>query len=430
MVQASPSYIALRDRVREMDIARGFAVMGILLMNIVAFALPEAAYFNPEPWGGETIADKLAWTLVFMLVDGKMRGLFALLFGASMLMLMDRTEMAGGNGRHRHIIRCVWLLLFGIAHYLLLWWGDILALYALVGLVAMLFAGKQPLQLVKLAFLAFGLHFLMLIAAMLGIYYFQDQALAAGARPETILSFERLLARIGEPDAARTMEEIALYRGDWSGIVAHKLDMYMRWASVGLQYMALETLGFMLLGMAMLKGGFLTGKWSREQYVGTARHCFIIGLVPMAILAIWAWTSGFSPVTTYGIVFAWSFPFRIPLTVGYAALIYAIVTRGEPGAFLVRVEAAGRMALSNYLGTSLMMTALFYGWGLGLFGSVSRAAIYLFVPPAWLLMLLWSQPWLARFRYGPFEWLWRSLTLFRPQPMLKKEPRPGPKPVQ
>jgi len=140
-----------------MDIARGFAVMGIVLMNVIAFSMPEAAYINPAAWGGMGAADILAWVLSFILVDGKMRGLFSLLFGASMLLLMDRTEMAGGNGRHRMVIRSLWLLVIGMAHYLLLWWGDILALYAVVGLVAMLFAGQRPLALVKLAFLAFGI---------------------------------------------------------------------------------------------------------------------------------------------------------------------------------------------------------------------------------------------------------------------------------
>jgi uncharacterized protein len=183
--------------------------------------------------------------------------------------------------------------------------------------------------------------------------------------------------------------------------------------------MGLDTLGFMALGMAMLKGGFLTSAWPRARYLATARHCFLIGLPPMIAIAAWAAHTGFDTVTTFGAVFVWSFPLRIPLTVGFAALIMATVTRGTPGAFLTRVEAAGRMSLSNYLGTSLVMTALFYGWGLGLFGAVPRAQAYLVVPCVWALMLLWSRPWLARFAYGPAEWMWRSLTLGKPQKMLR-----------
>ncbi len=411
--------VAGTGRNRQMDIARGFAVMGILLMNIIVFAMPEAAYFNPDAWGGTTLADRLAWALAFILVDGKMRGLFSLLFGASMLLLIERTEMAGGDGRMRHIVRCFWLALIGSAHYLLLWWGDILTLYAFAGLLALPFAGKQPLTLVKLAFLAFALHFLILIGLMLGVHHVIDAAALPDARPDTVGLAARTLEQIGEPGTQAIAHELGLYRGDFGPMVAHKADEYADWVLGSLHYVGLEVWGFILLGMAMLKGGFLSGSWPREQYRATARHCFMIGIPPMAALAAWAWASGFDAVTTFGVVFAWSFPFRIPLTVGVAALIFTLIARREPGALLIRVEAAGRMSLSNYLGTSLLMTAIFYGWGLGLFGSLSRAACYAVVPLVWMAMLLWSRPWIARFRHGPVEWLWRSLTVMKPQPMLK-----------
>ncbi len=417
MPRVTAAYAPPRMRNRSMDIARGFAVMGIVLMNIIAFSMPEAAYINPAAWGGTGAADILAWALSFILVDGKMRGLFSLLFGASMLLLMDRTEMAGGNGRRRHVIRSLWLLVIGVAHYLLLWWGDILALYAVVGLVAMLFAGRRPLALVKLAFLAFAVHFLILSTLILVVHGRASEAIAPGATPDQKTRWEATLESMGKPGSEEIKEEIALYRGNWSGIVAQKASDYAGWAVSGLEYMGFDTLGFMLLGMAMLKGGFLTGDWPRANYLATARHCFLIGIPPMAALALWVWRSGFDTVVTFSVVFAWSFPFRIPLTVGFAALIFALIARREPGPFLTRVEAAGRAALSNYLGTSLVMTAVFYGWGLGLFASVPRAQVYALVLPVWALMLLWSRPWLGRFHYGPMEWLWRSLTLGRPEPL-------------
>lgn len=383
-------------RLPMIDITRGFAVMGILLMNIVAFSMPQAAYINPNAWGGTSVADRLAWLVSFLLVDGKMRGLFSLLYGASMILLMDRAEMAGKNGQHHVIVRSVWLFAFGIAHYLLLWWGDILTLYAVIGLVAMRFAGRQPLELVKLAFLAFAAQMALLIVLTVGI-----QQLGVSYYPQLI-------------DKAAIHMEIALYKGSWADIFAHKLADIWHWGFAGLLYMSLDTLGFMLLGMAMLKGGFLSGKWQHEQYLGTARHCFLIGLPPMMALGIWVWASGFDPATTFAVVVTWSLPFRIPLTVGYAALILAFVAAGR-GAFLSRVEAAGRMAFSNYLLSSLAMTALFYGWGMGLFASVPRAQVYLFVLPLWALMLVWSPLWLSRFAQGPAEWLWRGLTLGKPQ---------------
>ncbi len=189
---------ATQDRIASIDLIRGFAVMGILLMNIIAFSMPEAAYLNPNAWGGETLADRMAWLLSLIFVDGKMRGLFSLLFGASMLLLMDRTEMAGGNGIHRNLIRCFWLLIIGVTHYFVLWWGDILSLYAVLGPIAMLFAGRQPMQLVKLAFLAFAIEMLIVTAVTLAMMY------GASHSPNLI--------GLTEQNVIET--EIALSRGD------------------------------------------------------------------------------------------------------------------------------------------------------------------------------------------------------------------------
>ena len=408
---------ALSSRIPSMDIARGVAVLGILAMNIVAYAMPEPAYVNPRAWGGTSVADIAAWAVSFVLFDGKMRGLFSMLFGASMLIVMDRAEMTGGNGRKAQAARAAVLFLIGIAHYILLWWGDILALYAVVGMLAMLCAGKQPMELVKLAFLAFAAHFIIAmipaITALHGSYAASDPA----ATQASITHYNALLEGLSAPGSPSIDEEVARLRGGFAEIAGYKIDHIMHWAIGGMQYLLLDTLGFMLLGMAMLKGGFLTGEWSREQYWQTARHCFVIGGVPMIGLAIWVIASGFDTVTTFGAVFAWSFPFRIPLTVGWAALIYGLVARQPGTAWLARVGAVGRLALSNYLGTSLLMTALFYGWGLGLFGSVSRALLYAVVAGVWGLMLLWSPLWLRHFHFGPVEWAWRSVAQGRVLPM-------------
>jgi uncharacterized protein len=159
----------------------------------------------------------------------------------------------------------------------------------------------------------------------------------------------------------------------------------------------------------MLKGGFLTGRWEAEQYWRTARHCFLIGLIPMAALAAWIVSSRFAPLTALGSVLAWSFPFRIPLAVGWAALVLWLFTRHPAASLTGRIAAVGRLALSNYLGSSLIMCGIFYGWGLGLFGQVPHHRLPLFVIAAWATMLIWSPLWQRRFALGPAEWLWRSL---------------------
>jgi uncharacterized protein len=112
-------------------------------------------------------------------------------------------------------------------------------------------------------------------------------------------------------------------------------------------------------------------------------------------------------------------PFDVVATVGWAALIMLLIRTAASDAMRARLAATGRMAFTNYLATSIVMTTIFYGYGFGLFGGVSRAALYLFCLGMWAAMLLWSKPWLDRFHYGPFEWLWRSLARWSPQPMRK-----------
>lgn len=395
-------------RILPLDALRGFAVMGILMPNIIGFSMPEAAYINPAVWGGTDFPNIAAWFTAFVLFDGKMRGLFSLLFGASMLLIIERAEISGRDGRRVHIVRAAWLFAFGLAHYLLLWWGDILMIYAIVSLIALLFIGRPPLSLVKWAFGAFLVHFVILVTFIVSAYAFGHAAAEPGASAQVVQGFGQMIDSFGRPGTPAITQEVALYRSDYGAIFAASLKALPDKTTL-LIYFTFDTLGFMLLGMAMLKGGFLNGQWPIDQYSRTARHCFLIGLPPTAAMAIWVIVSGYDPLVAFGVFLSWSFPFRIPLTVGYAALFMTWILRAPDNPLILRIAAAGRMAFSNYLGTSLLMTAIFYGWGGGLFGHVDRAHLYLFVFGAWALMLLWSKPWLVRFHFGPFEWLWRSL---------------------
>lgn len=401
---------AFSSRIPAMDVLRGCAVMGILWMNIAAFALPEQAYFSPAAAGPLSGGDAAFWTISFLLVDGKMRALFSMLFGASMLLLIDREEMAGRDGRRAQMVRAAWLFLFGLAHYLLLWWGDILMIYALVGLAALPFVRQEPLALVKWAFLFFLAHFLVCTGFIATLYGWSHAAAAPGASPNTSAGFAQFIGALSDPSHPAVQDEIATYRGGYAGVFLHHVALFGgQWVTT-LPFVTLDTLGFMLLGMAMLKGGFVTGRWQAEQYWRTARHCFLIGLVPMTGLAWWVIASGFAPLPALGTVLVWSFPFRIPLAVGWAALILWLFTRHRDSGLFRRIAAVGRLALSNYLGTSLIMGAIFYGWGLGLFGHVRYAMLPLFVIAAWAVMLLWSPLWQKRFALGPMEWLWRTLS--------------------
>ena len=401
------------SRIVTLDIIRGFAVMGIFSVNVIAFAMIEDAYLNPATYGGHHGIDLFVWAANMLLIDGKMRTLFSLLFGASMLLVIDRAEASGQLGIAVHLRRMMVLLGFGLAHYFLLWFGDILTLYAVSGLIALVFIRLSPRRLV----------FAGIIATLLGMLNFADYTvdqyaadIAAHAPHASRAAIDQWNYGLGGfyPTPAALADDIALHRGSWWTIAS---DMLARWPELVSQTIFLipETVGLMLFGMAGFKSGFLTGQWSDRSYRRFALATVPSGLAAFAIL-IWAdIASHFYIVTVFGGFLVAVTPFRIAMAAGYAALI--ILATRRQGWLATRIAATGRAAFSNYLGTSLIAAIVFYGWGLGLYGHVSRAQAWLLVPVVWLLMLAWSKPWLDRFHYGPLEWLWRTLSRGQLQPM-------------
>jgi uncharacterized protein len=407
---------ALATRHITLDALRGFAVMGILAMNIVAFALPEWAYVAPGTYGGDSAADKASWLVSFIFIDGKMRGLFSLLFGASMALIIERAEAKGENPAKVHYSRMIWLLLFGVAHYLFIWWGDILFLYAAIGCIAYLFRNWEAKRLIKWALIIYGLGFLVYALQFGGLQFLQFMATQPGADASIVAQYKEV---IENPDfSLDASAEIAAYSGSYADIVARRWDDALNLLILIAQSFA-ETLPLMMLGMAMKKNGFLTGEWDRSDYARWARKMLIPGLLISSGLGFWVASSGYDLITTLGNFLAWSLIPRLLMTIGYAALLIMAIQSFAGSAFIGRVAAAGRAAFTNYLGTSILMSTIFYGYGLGLYNQVGRASLWFFVLGAWALMLLWSKPWLERFHYGPFEWLWRSLARGKFQPLKK-----------
>ena len=398
-----------------LDVLRGVAVMGILAMNVVAFALPEAAYLNPMAAGVESDADLVAWAFNFILVDGKMRGLFSFLFGASMLLVIDKAAAGGASPASVHFRRMFWLLLFGYLHFYFIWYGDILTGYASIGMLAWFFRGLEPRRLIFWGAIFVLLQF-VLFAAMAAAFLTIGQAAAApNADADTLRQWAEMQQGLAVPAAAQAARETALYLGSWGDLVRHQLVDETFEPLEMLFIFGWETLAYMLLGMAALKSGFLTGSWLDADYRKIAGIGFAIAIPVYALLAVLLWADGFSVVMIVALALAATVPLRPLMVVAIAALVILLSRRG--GATVERVAASGRAAFTNYLGTSIVMTALFYGWGLGLFGSMSRAELWIVVIAMWALMLAWSKPWLDRFLYGPFEWLWRSLARWRGQPM-------------
>lgn len=404
---------AASTRIVTLDALRGFAVMGILAMNIVAFAMPEMAYVSPKAYGGETSSDLAAWALGFLLFDGKMRGLFSILFGASLLLIVDRADISGQSPASVHYRRMAWLAIFGLCHYFFIWWGDILFLYAAVGCIAFLFRNWQPQRLIKWALGLFTL------GVVLTSLFFGAQLAIANAPydPSSPMAEARreIRGEYAQIDNEIT-REIALYRGPYLPILDARLDTAAN-PFVGVLMTILETLPLMLLGMALFRNGFLTGGWTTSKYRQVARRWLPPGVLLTLLIGWLQWRAGFDYLVSLNAMIAWAGPGRLMMTISYAALLVLLIQRARASPWVARVAAAGRMAFSNYLGTSIAMTTIFYGYGLGLFGDVGRWTLYLVCGGMWAVMLLWSKPWLDRFRYGPLEWLWRSLARGALQPM-------------
>lgn len=402
------------QRYISLDAMRGFAVMGILAMNIISFAMPEWAYITPAAYGGDSLADQIAWFFAFIFIDGKMRGLFSLLFGASMMLVIDRAVTKGESAARVHYSRMAWLAAFGLAHYFFIWLGDILFLYAIVGMVAFCFRDWQPAKLIKSAFAIFAIGMLLWGVQFVGLQYWQYLATQPGAGAEMAQTYREMMANPSFD--MNPAPEIALYHGSYGQIVADKFNDWAVPIMTLLQSIC-ETLPLMMVGMAMNKSGFITGGWAAAQYRRWAVRLVPLGLLLTGGLAAWMIMARYDRITALAIFFFWGAIPRMMLTIGYAAALILIIQRYHEHPMLTHVAAAGRAAFSNYLGTSIVMTTIFYGYGFGLFGHVGRAGLWVFVLGAWAVMLFWSKPWLMKFHYGPLEWLWRSLARGQMQTM-------------
>lgn len=403
-------------RILALDVIRGVAVMGIFSVNVIGFAMIEAAYFNPAAYGGHSGADLALWAANMVLIDGKMRSLFSILFGASMLLVIERAEAAGRSGWWTHFRRMLVLLGFGLVHYYCIWFGDILTLYAVSGLAVFAFRRMQPEKLVALGAAFLLAHMILLSMFLYGQHQAEIAAHAAGAAQAAIGDWNDGLGGL-QPSAKAIAADSALHLGSYAQFLAHNLQ---RWTSVvgnTLPFM-LDTMGLMLIGMAGYKSGFLTGEWSDGRYRKVAVWALSMGAIAGAAVAAFDVASNFDPVVLFAGFVDLETPFITIMALGYAAWI--ILLSRSAGPLTRRIAAAGRCAFTNYLGTSILASLVFYGWGLGAYASLSRWQAWLLAPLVWAIMLLWSKPWLDRFNYGPFEWAWRTLSRGKLQPMRKR----------
>lgn len=413
------------NRILTLDTVRGVAVMGILLLNIIAFSMPPAAYMNPRAYGGSEGLDLAVWLGNFILFDGKMRGLFSFLFGASTLLVIDGAGMKGESAARTHYARMVWLLVFGLLHCWLIWWGDILSHYAMIGMIAFFFRNVSVKRLIGIGICLLVVQLLIALTMLMGIEF--AHANIASPDAQTARDARQMLAdftlNFGVPPEAAIAREVGIHQGGWLDIATERFRVHA-WIPIGTLFiLGFETLAYMLFGMAAFRSGMLTGAWERRRYLRWAVVGFGVGIPAYVMFALLMIDADYSISSVMLGVIVLTIPVRPLMILGWASLIILLMRPG--GMLTTRIAAAGRMAFTNYLASSLICTTIFYGYGLGWYGELSRAEVYLVVLAVWALMLIWSKPWLERFAYGPLEWLWRSLARGRLQPMTGGALRPA-----
>jgi len=396
-----------QERIISIDVLRGFAVLGILIMNIQVFSMIGAAYLNPEAYGDLSGINKWVWILSHVFADQKFMTIFSILFGAGVILFTERAIAKGRRAGPLHYRRMFWLFVFGMVHAYMIWYGDILVNYALCGAFVFIFRKKTPKTLLILSGVFFIIPVLFDLMSGFSIPYWPEESVQ-----QALLSWK--------PSQEKIMEEIAAYKGNWIGQMDARVSsaIFMQ-TFVFLMESVWRATAMMLLGMALFKLGILSAQKSISFYLKIILFGIIIGL-PLIIFSVYNdFNTGW---TMQGSMF-WGQQYNYVGSVGIAFAYIGIIMLVSKSMKAIKCKswfgAVGRMAFTNYILQSLICTFIFYGHGLGYFGDVERKHQILIVIGVWIFILIISPIWLKYFRFGPLEWLWRVLTYWKKQPFRK-----------
>jgi uncharacterized protein len=400
--------VAETERIASIDVLRGVALLGILLINIPLFAMIEAVLFNPTAYGDFTGANFAVWLVSYLIGDQKFMTLFSMLFGAGIVLMAERAEAKNLRPAGVHYRRMFWLIVIGSLHGYLLWYGDILYLYGMCGLVVYLFRRLSPRWLIPLGFLSIA------VASALWLFFgwsmqFWPEEQIAGFEVEW------------RPPPEVIEEQLAIYRGGWIDQMAHRAPTFLEFQIMVLMiWGAWRAGGLMLIGMGLHKLGVFSARRSSSFYAVLVALGAVVGL-PTVAFGVYN-NLGVEFDVRYSFFFGWQFNYwgSILVSLGYVGLVMLICKGGHLAGLTSRLAAVGRMAFTNYLLHTIICTTIFYGHGFGLFGRVERLGQLAIVVAIWVFQLIVSPIWLRHFRFGPFEWLWRTLTYMKLQPMRRR----------
>jgi uncharacterized protein len=417
------------DRIESLDVLRGFALLGILLVNIVAFGLVSSAFLDPgtylAPIGG---IDYIVWAFVELSSEGAMRALFSILFGAGVVLFVTGSTAKSGWLHYR---RNFWLLVFGLINvYIFLWPGDILVTYALSGFVLWFVRNWKARSLLILA------TFLILIGSLQNFVMKSSLEIARDAAEEMKISIskgEELSEETAEwaqgwmdyeDDNQAEIDNIPNELKKRTSSYASAYEYNLKKANEMIYFVLpfflfLDALMMMVIGMALFKLGILDGGREIKFYIRMMCIGFLIGISINAYEVLLITNSNMDIIETNP-YFRSTYHFgRLSMGLGYLSLIILLIKIEKLESLRFRLACVGRMALTNYLMHSVIALFLFSGAGLGLLGKFSWSQLYLFVLLIWVLQLYISPLWLKYFYFGPVEWLWRLLTYLKIPKMVK-----------
>ena len=427
--------VSTADRIRSIDMVRGVALLGILLMNIPGFGIDfsEMVAIGRGPEAGK---DYVAMAAMFAFFDGTMRGLFSMLFGAGMvLFMMNKKDSPGGIPVAEYYFRrLLWLVAFGLFNaFILLWPGDILYFYGLSGMLLFVFRNAKPrwLLLIGVGCIAVGM-----FKAQFNWNEIREKrsgytAAIAAEKKNQPLTEEQEAAKAQwlevekrhSPDTVEVNRNLQKMHSGYATIFQFFIPFNTTGETWGMYDGIWDFLCMMFIGMALFKLGFFSNKLSNSTYAMCLLLAYGIG-IPIGWEYFHTGVLG-SIRGNYGqFVDAWRTPFwalydirRVLLSVGHASLLM-LIFRSRILPWLMRALAnVGQMAFTNYLMQTIICTLIFYGYGFSKYNTLRFHQLYYVAAAIWLFQLIFSSIWLRYFRFGPFEWLWRSLTYWKKQPM-------------
>ncbi len=429
--------LAFESRISLLDALRGAALLGILLMNIPFFGKSYHLHFNLDILKEYSGPNYWCWWGVNGLFEGTMRGIFSMLFGAGSFLLLDRLEKKNTGSLTPADIyyrRLIWLLVFGLINaFILLWPGDILYAYAIAGLFLYPFRKLKPVHL-----LAFGFLFLGFSVAQNSFKAWSE--LEIREKGEAAIALEKKGGRLS-PTQKEDLEAWNAYQSEnsidhWRSEIEKENKIRKKGYAANFEHLAgvnvyietkdfysevfFDALSFFLIGMALFKWGFLSGALPSGHYLGIGFVCYLLGLPLSYYINHTAILLHFDhskmteilPVSPYQAR-------RLLLATGHISTLIILYKSGLIAFIFNWLSRVGQMAFTNYLMQTIICGFIFHGYGLGLFGELQRYQLYQITALIWIFQIVFSNVWMHYFLFGPFEWVWRSLTYWQLQPFIK-----------